>query len=589
MDMENSNERPRRGLRAAAAYWLPLLFISASLISLVAVPVIVDRMLEEREAYLENTLEPSLRLIEEIRFLKARQFSSVQGFVLTRDPRFRDEYRRFDDRLLDVREDLGRILELAPTTIRARLADIDQPTTLWTFNHLRVLNEEVALDETGADFVTNDRALFEEALEATDLLRRAVTDERRTELDALERRRALQFPISAGLLILAGLAVVGVAVLGRRLNLLVQEVEQRRGEAVRSRRQSEAVMAASADGIIGIDLAGRATFVNRAGRRLLDYSDREILGRDVHDLILYMTPDRQTFRREDSPILQALRTGAEATLPESFVWRRDGSPLPVKLQLRPLIDGREVKGAVMTFTDVTQERDAAEALRSAIRARDEVLAVVSHDLRNPVGTVFSASDLLLEVELPPERVREHLAIIKRSASTMNRLIQDLLDVARIEAGGLSVEPVKEEVWPILEEACQMALPLASNKNVRLSLEDVPSLPPVVADRDRVLQVLSNLIGNALKFTPAGGEVVMDALAESGMVRIRVSDTGPGIPAEDHEHVFTRFWQVKRSDRGGAGLGLAIVKGIVEAHGGVAEVHDRSGQGSVFSFTLPVSP
>jgi len=166
------------------------------------------------------------------------------------------------------------------------------------------------------------------------------------------------------------------------------------------------------------------------------------------------------------------------------------------------------------------------------------------------------------------------------------LIQDLLDVARIEASGLSVVPEPQELSTILEEARQLALPRAREQAVELAIDLPAGLPLVLADRDRVLQVLSNLVGNAIKFTPAGGQVLIEAFAEPGWVRTMVSDTGPGIPDEDQDKVFDRFWQVKRSDRGGAGLGLAIVKGIVEAHGGAVEMSNRSGQGSVFSFTLP---
>jgi signal transduction histidine kinase len=168
---------------------------------------------------------------------------------------------------------------------------------------------------------------------------------------------------------------------------------------------------------------------------------------------------------------------------------------------------------------------------------------------------------------------------------MNRLIQDLLDVAKIEAGRLGVDPRPVEVPPLVAEAFDMLRPIASEKSIRLDVAVADDLPTIAADAGRVLQVLSNLVGNAIKFTPAEGRVTIRAERVAGTVGFCVADTGPGIPPEQLPHIFGRFWQADRSDRRGIGLGLAIAKGIVEAHGGRISVESRVGEGTSFYFTL----
>jgi PAS domain S-box-containing protein len=227
--------------------------------------------------------------------------------------------------------------------------------------------------------------------------------------------------------------------------------------------------------------------------------------------------------------------------------------------------------------------------REAVSIRDEVLSIVAHDLRNPLGTISMTAELLLDTTPPEdEEARGKFEIIERAAQGMNRLIQDLLDVARIEAGQrLAIEPKREEVAPLVAEACAMLRPHAEDKGLRLSCEVPEHLPAVRADRDRILQVFSNLIGNALNATEHGAITVQAEPAE-GAVRFAVADTGTGISEEDLPHLFERFWQARKMRKGGAGLGLAITRGIVEAHGGRIWVESRVGEGTTFFFTLPVA-
>ena len=224
----------------------------------------------------------------------------------------------------------------------------------------------------------------------------------------------------------------------------------------------------------------------------------------------------------------------------------------------------------------------------ANRARDEVLGVVSHDLRNPLSAIAMCTRVLLES--PPateEQRRELFVAIDESADWMGRMIQDLLDVSNIEAGRLSLERLAEPVEPIIQRTVQMFAGSAASREVHLESTVEPGLPPVHADAERVLQVTANLVANAVKFTPAGGRVTIAAGRQGDDIRISVTDTGPGIPAEHVGHIFDRYWHARRGARtSGSGLGLAIARGLVEAHGGRIQVESVPGRGSTFSFTIP---
>jgi signal transduction histidine kinase len=224
-----------------------------------------------------------------------------------------------------------------------------------------------------------------------------------------------------------------------------------------------------------------------------------------------------------------------------------------------------------------------EAQRAA-RARDEILSVVAHDLRNPLGVVRTAAALILDMD-PDERIRPLLAMIRRSTLTMERLIEDLLEVTRMESRGLSLALADRDAGALVREAAEMLHSLADASGIELRVE-IGAEGMVRADGTRVLQVFSNLVGNAIKFTPRGGRVTMSANDAGPEIRFAIADTGPGIPPEQLPHVFGRFWQADTSDRRGLGLGLAIAKSLVEAHHGHIWLESTPGSGTTVSFTLP---
>ena len=232
-----------------------------------------------------------------------------------------------------------------------------------------------------------------------------------------------------------------------------------------------------------------------------------------------------------------------------------------------------------------------EQARQAVRARDEVVAVVSHDLRNPLNAVLLASTVIGELGDPNRlepRDRRQIEVIRRAAEQMTTLTQDLLQVSALESGTVTLTPRPCAPDALLAAACEMFTPEAGEKGITMTSVPADDLPPVQADYGRVLQVLGNLAGNAVKFTPAGGEVEVGAARAAEYVRFWVRDTGPGIEREHLPRLFDRFWQARRGHNLGAGLGLYIVRSLVEAHGGQVWAESEPGAGSTFHFTLRIA-
>jgi PAS domain S-box-containing protein len=348
------------------------------------------------------------------------------------------------------------------------------------------------------------------------------------------------------------------------------------------------------DAVICTDADMNVTFFNDGAVHVFGYAAHEIIGQPLARLI----PDRfrgshaehmMRFSESGAPARRMGERGAIAGL------RKDGTEFPAEASIACL---RASEGNVFTVVlrDITErqryERENASLVREllgAVAARDDMLSIVSHDLRNPVNAVkmLAAAILRAGEEHPlPAEVGDHADVMLQAARQMDALIQDLLDVSRLESGRLAVSPRVVAVDRLVSDATETLRPMATQAQLHLAADLPGSLPKADVDPDRIVQVLSNLISNAIKYTPAGGRVEVKAQADEDVVRVSVSDTGIGIADDELPRVFDRFWQSKRTNRSGAGLGLAIARGIVRAHGGRIWIESRVGAGTQVHFTIP---
>jgi signal transduction histidine kinase len=296
-------------------------------------------------------------------------------------------------------------------------------------------------------------------------------------------------------------------------------------------------------------------------------------------------------RQRANELLRQEREQADAALERE---RRERLELQERLLER---ERRQTDGHLAHERERADETVGQLAARAAgvrhepVVTRDEILAIVSHDLRDPLHTIALSADLMRENAPPGESgglVRGLAGTVQRCVHQMTTLIGDLLDLERIASGRLRMDPEARDAVKVAREAVERARPAAAAKGITLQADLPPG--PLVArfDRDRLFQVFANLLGNAIKFTPEGGRVWVEVEHLDGVARFAVRDTGPGIPEEEREGIFDRFTQLDRESRGGLGLGLYISRWIVEQHGGTIQVESQVGAGSTFSFTLPLA-
>lgn len=348
------------------------------------------------------------------------------------------------------------------------------------------------------------------------------------------------------------------------------------------------IIAISADAIICIDAEQRITLFNEGAERIFGWTSDEAIGQPLEILI----PERareshrghvEKFGESEE---RARRMGHRQEI--SGV-RKNGEEFPAEAAIAKVKMGDSVVYSVV-LRDITEQVELHKRLQRAVFARDETVGVVAHDLRNPVSAVKMLSQAVLNrAEALQADDVEQLTLIREAALQMDRLIQDLLDITRVESGRLTIDAQPVAASTLLEGALRTLRPLVEDAGLKLVLDVPSSLPLVHADPERIGQVLSNLVGNAIKSGSDGGQITVSASAAGSEVTVSVSDRGRGIAPEHLPHIFDRFWQASQAIRTrGAGLGLPIAQGIVRAHGGQIRAESAPGKGTTVSFTLPVA-
>lgn len=620
---------------------IPVVFIIVSLLTLALLPVVFGLHTAQMRREIMQVAEPSRLAATRIERDLSTELDAVIAWQVTEQGQYREKY---DGLVQNQHSEYARLRVLGPELgpeVRDKLRALNKETSEW---HADVASNEFLSRHMPAEvFLTRlfeKHPSYDEALVAASELEVSIQqaiDDRRTKIRDAEK---LSASLEIILTLLALTSALLVAGLGRQMRLLAREAMSQRHEAEHDAADAQRARAAAERE------ERRAAFLATAGQELaasLDYEqaiatlarlivpniaeicvidlaesdgslrraavghrdterEREMaehIGEVVHDVpdpLPWVIQKRETRIIGNSPSLMAY-AGVPAEEQRSL--------LAVALVSRGqtlgviLAAAAESKSFTQEDASLLSELSRHGSLsidnarlylesQQAVQAREEVLAIVSHDLRSPLNAVMLAASLLQTSERIAPEDREELEIIDISAKRMQRLIEDLLDVTRLEGGKrLPIERGPVDVRKLFVETYELFKSQAATSAITLQYH-VDDVPPVYADGHRVMQVLSNLIGNAMKFTPAGGMITFQAESRGSSAVISVADTGPGIPKENLGDIFNPYWQAKRTARLGAGLGLPIAKGIVESHGGQIWVQSEPGKGTKFSFTLPVA-
>ena len=368
-----------------------------------------------------------------------------------------------------------------------------------------------------------------------------------------------------------------VGILAEEFNSMRWNLKSAVGKLTEEEKKMTAIVNSIAEGLILVDPNNRILYINPAAERLLDLS-QDSIDKDITELIhndeliqIEQTPSKN----EDANFV------SEITLihhDEKLVLRTIASPF--------LDENGQTLGTVYLFDDITREKEIDQM-------KSDFISLVSHELRTPLTSIIGFVSFILDGKAGEinDKQRNSLARVQRQSKRLAALINDLLDISRIESGRIQMEQAPISILDIVTQRIDEIRPQADEKSIRLDLTAPESVAQIFGDEARMGQVFTNLIGNAIKFTPNNGEVSVKVEADGNLLHVEVIDTGPGIPPEERQKIFDKFYQlsdISTRQQGGSGLGLSISKSIVEAHGGKLWIDDgNQGKGSNFQFVLPL--
>ena len=550
------------------------------LAALVFVPLWLRQRTEHLRERVTDVALPARNALLEVQNAFASELAAIRGFELTGDQRFLRDFRAGTEK---DRQVTARLLRLAPQLGPEAAADIAELNALkeaWLQEPREAAAGSRSREQLIRSLAEGQRRV-DGVLGAADKANAAVI---RAET-ALRKQVASDEGLAAGLVSLLTLSALAVAIavgwLVRRLNRLAAELRGRVEEEASLHHVAGSLNGAASVAEVGQQVCTAAVDRTRSSAAYLER---------VTDGAVAIVASTG---RADSP-------GATLTIPVSIDSVAFGNLVLVGVPglssysiseagyARSL--GDLVTAALSRVHLIEGERRSRKEAEEAVRYRDQMVGIVSHDLKNPLHTIGMVMDLLATEPLREDERQEQLRIVVRTLDRMNRLIHDLLDAARVRSGhSLPIVRSWLGTRALVADVAELYGPLASEKKIRLSWDANQAPEKMLADRDRLLQVFSNLIGNAIKFTPEGGRIDLRAeRAGNERVRFSVADTGPGIPAEDLQHLFEPFWQAHNRATLGTGLGLSIARAIVEAHGGVIGVESEPGRGTTFTFAIPVA-
>ena len=543
--------------------------------------------------WVSHTNEVLARLEAVLSTLKDAE-TGQRGYLLAGEASYLEPYREAVDRLP------GQITALRQLTLdnpaqTARVLRLDE-----------LAGQRMAILKRGLDLAGLDpdrgrglssgrqTVLTGEGKQVMDRVRAEVDEMERVERELLAERGAIArgaartAVVTTVIALVIGLALVALVVWLFARNLAIR---QRASEVLRAERERfRTTLTSIGDAVVVTDAQGRVTLLNPVAEALTEWNT-DAIGRPVETV--FRIVNEETRAPVENPVDKVLREGAVVGLANHTVLiGRDGRERPIDDSGAPIRDGRgRVVGVVLVFRDITERRASEQRLHENDRRKDEFLAMLAHELRNPLAPIRNAAHTLTLLGQPDERLRWVSGVIERQVGLLTRLVDDLLDVSRITSGKITLQHERVPVAAaVIAQAVETARPAAESRRETLEVDVADDVGVVEGDSARLVQAVGNLLDNAIKYSEEGGRVRLTARAEAQEVVIAVRDEGVGIDAELLPHVFDLFIQADRSlerRQGGLGIGLTLVRRLVEMHGGrVAVASEGAGRGSEFTIRLP---
>jgi PAS domain S-box-containing protein len=577
---------PARGPAVAVALLVAALLVDAGL------TLHNIRQVATSVQWVSHTNEVLARLEAMLSSLKDAE-AGQRGYLLTGEPAYLDPYRdaigRLPAELAELRQvtldnplQTTRVLRVEELT-RERLAILRRGLDLF----------EAEPDRSRALSSARQRVLARDGKQIMDTIRREVEQMQGVERLLLQRRTAIsranaRTALVTTLVALAlGLGLVALVIWLFARNLALR---QRAASVLHAERERfRTTLTSIGDAVVVTDAQGRVTLLNPVAQALTGWGD-EAMGRPIEEIVRIV--NEETREPVENPVAKATRHGAVVGLANHTVLiGRDGTEVPIDDSGAPIRDGRgRLVGVVLVFRDITGRRAVERALQQNDRRKDEFLAMLAHELRNPLAPIRTAAHTLGLLGGSDERVQWVSGVIERQVGLMTRLVDDLLDVSRITSGKITLKRAPVAIAEMIAQALETARPLVESRRQTLEVDVAADVGSVDGDQARLVQVVGNLLDNAIKYTEEDGRIRLTAHAEGDEVVIAVRDTGVGITADLLPYVFELFTQADRSlerRQGGLGIGLTLVRRLVDLHGGrVAATSEGAGRGSEFTIRLP---
>ena len=562
--------------------WLGFGVLTGLLVVSVGLILLRARNIEHQVDAMANTARARSAMTREIELNLLDYALGVRAFTQTDDPRFRQDA---EGAAAEVERYLIEYQRLV-TTPRERELAARMPV-LWRDvkeSGQDLLNSRARPSAREPLVRLGERRIAMEAFLDDEVQVNALESYEAIKASALRDTRGIVGVAWVLLVAGAGLAIVISTVIGRAVVRTEREVRAGR-EGLRI------TLASIGDGVITTDTQARVTFINAVAESLTGWEQSDAAGKPLLDI--FRIVNETTREAVANPVLLALSQGTIVGLANhTILIARDGAERPISDSAAPIKDEQgRVEGAVLVFRDDSARRRMESILLDADRRKDEFLATLAHELRNPLAPLRFAADLLRRSGTDAAAVSRVTGMIDRQVVHMVHLIDDLLDVNRIAQGKIELRQARVDLASVVVPVIEANRPLLESAGIGLSVTLPPTPLHVNADATRVAQVIGNLLNNAGKFTPRGGDVWLTVERADGQAVVRVRDNGLGIAPADFSRVFEMFVQLDRaldSTHGGLGLGLTLAKRFTELHGGTIDVHSPgAGQGTEFTVRLPI--